>query len=208
MIRYLKNKLAKYFPIRKINSVIRILTISDFLIIGGFGLVSPIFAIFITGSIVGGTIEVAGIASTIYLLARSVFQVPVATLIDKIVGERDDFWTLFVGSIVFSAVPLLYLVVSTPIQLYVVQFIYGLAVAVTYPSWYAIFTRHIDKNHEGLEWGTYSMLTDLGSAGTAAIGGFLAAEFGFNLVFVLVSITSFLGSIFLIGIYNDLKLKT
>ena len=73
-----------YFILRKINSVIRILTISDVLIISGFGLVAPIFAVFITDSIKGGTLEVVGIASAVYLLAKSLGQIPVAVIIDKI----------------------------------------------------------------------------------------------------------------------------
>jgi MFS family permease len=206
-MRFFQNRLAKYFPVRNINSVVKFLTVSDFLILSGFGLISPIFAIFVTESVVGGTVQVAGIASAIYLLTRSVFQVPVAALLDKIVGERDDFWTLFVGSVVFSVVPLLYLAVSTPTHLYIIQFLYGLSVAVTYPSWYAIFTRHIDKNHEGVEWGAYNTLVDLGSAGAAALGSFLVVQFGFNLVFVLVSGISLVGSFFLLGIYKELKIK-
>jgi len=96
-----------YFTLKKINPVIRFLTISDVLIIGGFGLVAPIFAIFITKSIEGGTVEVAGIAAAIYLLAKSLGQIPVAVIIDKIKGEKDDFWAVLIGSIIFSIIPIL-----------------------------------------------------------------------------------------------------
>ncbi len=99
-------------------------------------------------------------------------------------------------------VPLLYLIIATPLQLYLVQFIYGLSTAVTLLVWIAIFTRHIDKKHEGVEWGVYQTLVNLGSAEAASFGGFLAYRFGFAPLFVLVSFVSLVGSLFLMAIYK------
>lgn len=194
-----------FFNVQQFNAVIRILTISDVITISGFGLISPIFAIFIVGNISGGSIEVVGIAMTIFLLTKSLGQIPSGIIIDRIKGERDDFWVMLVGSLCYSLIPLLYIIISTPAQLYFVQFIYGLAVAVTYPSWFAIFTRHIDHDREGIEWGVYNTLIDLGAAGAAAIGGFAASKFGFIPLFVVISLLSFIGSAFLILIQKELK---
>lgn len=194
-----------YLNLRKINIVIRLLTLSDIVIISSFGLISPIFAIFVTDSIKNGSVEVVGLAAAIYLLSKSLFQIPFAAIIDKIKGEKDDFWAMFLGSILFSILPLLYLIISTPLQLYLVQFLYGITTALAVPPWYAIFTRHIDKNREGIEWGVYQTLVDLGAAGTAAIGGFLAYRFGFEALFVTVSIVSLIGTFFLLGVRKNLK---
>jgi MFS family permease len=194
-----------YLNLRKINIVIRFLTISDVIIISSFGLISPIFAVFVTDSIKNGSVEVAGLAAAIFLLSKSLFQIPFAALIDKIKGEKDDFWALIIGSILFSLIPLFYLVISTPLHLYLVQFIYGIATAIAVPPWYAIFTRHIDKNYEGIEWGIYQTFVDLGSAGTAAIGGLLAYRFGFESLFITVSIVSIIGTLFILGIRKNLK---
>ena len=189
-----------YFSVKKINSVIRFLTLSDILIVGGFGLVLPIFAVYITESINGGTVEVVGIAMTIYLFTKSLGQIPVASIIDKIKGENDDFWVMFIGSIFYALIPLAYIFIKTPVELYVAQFFYGLAAAFVFPSWMAIFTRHIDKEHEGIEWGAYQTMVDLGSAVAASLGGLVAYRFGFNMLFIVVSISIFLGSMFLLGV--------
>jgi len=189
-----------YFSVKKINSVIRFLTLSDILIVGGFGLVLPIFAVYITESINGGTVEVIGIAMTIYLLTKSLGQIPVASIIDKIKGENDDFLVMFIGSIFYALIPLAYVFIKTPIELYIIQFFYGLSAAFVFPSWMAIFTRHIDKEHEGVEWGVYQTMVDLGSAVTASLGGLIAYRFGFNMLFIIVSISIFLGSMFLLGV--------
>ena len=205
MSRHRRKHPASYFSIKKINIVIRFLTLSDILVISGFGMVLPIFAVYITQTIDGGTVEVVGIAMAIYLLTKSLGQIPIATIVDRIKGERDDFWIMFTGSVFFSVIPLMYIFVKTPLALYLVQFIYGFAAAMTVPTWYAIFTRHVDKNHEGVEWGVYQTFVDLGSAAAATIGGFIAYRFGFTLLFILVSLLIFSGSMFLLGVYRNVK---
>ena len=205
MLPETKSKWQEYFNVRKINSVIRFLTLSDIFLLGAFGLIAPVFAVFVIGNINMGTVEVVGIAEGIYLLTRSVGQIPFAALIDRIKGEKDDYWALFMGSLAFSVIPLFYLVISEPWHLYVLQFFYGLASAATYPSWYAIFTRHIDKNHEGMEWGVYQTLVDFSMAATASIGGFIAYRYGFSQLFVLVSIVSVIGSLFIMAVYKNMR---
>jgi len=189
----------------RINPVIKFLTLSDILLLSSFGLITPIFAVFITESIKGGTVEVVGLASAIYLLTKSVSQVPIARFLDKNKGEKDDFWAMVFGSLGITIVPLLYIFIETPVHLYLVQLFYGFFAAVAFPSWMAIFTRHIDKEREGLEWGVYQTLIDLGTAASASLGGFLAYRFGFAPLFVVISIISFFGTLFLLGVYHDMK---
>ncbi|MBL7078156.1 MFS transporter [Candidatus Shapirobacteria bacterium] len=204
MTRLEKKNWRQYFQL-KTNQIIKTLTISDVFILSGFGLISPIFAIFLTDNIQGGNIEVAGIASMIYFLTKSLGQLPVAQIVDRIRGERDDFWAMVVGSLVTSLVPLLYLIARAPLEVYLIQFIYGLAQAFTFPSWMAIFTRHIEPTQEGTEWGIYFTLTDLTGAGAAAIGGIIAQNLGFAPLFVIVSVFSFIGSFWLLLIKERMK---
>lgn len=189
-------KLKNYF-LKDINSVVRFLIISDTVQIGAMGLLGPIFALFIEDFIKGGNAAVAGLAAGIYLFSKSVFQIPVANLIDKIRGEKDDFWFLFVFTIIISFIPLLYLVISTPIELYIIQLILGIFTAFTFPTFMAIFTRHIDKEKEGTEWGVYFTLTDLTSALFASIGGYVAASEGFPVLIMAVVVISLIGALLL-----------
>jgi len=194
-----------YLVLKEVNPVIRFLTISDIIILSSFGLIAPIFAIFITDNISQGNVAVVGMAGAIFLISKSILQIPFANLIDKIKGEKDDFLFLFIGVILTSIIPLLYIFVNTPFQLYLVQLLYGLSTAITLPTWLAIFTRHIDKKHAGIEWGIYQTFTNLGAGVTASIGGFLAYYFGFNVLFVLVSLLSFIGSFSLLFIHKKMK---
>jgi len=190
----------KHYFLQEINPVIRFLILSDTVLIGAAGLLGPIFALFIEEFIEGGNGAVAGTAAGIYLFSRSILQIPIAHYLDKIRGEKDDFWLMFIFSLLTAVVPLLYLFIQTPTELYVVQFILGLSTAFTYPAYMAIFTRHIDRNKEGTEWGIYFTLTDVTSALLAIVGGYLAITSGFFVLIGIVVVLSLLGSLLLLPI--------
>lgn len=187
------------------HKIVRTLILSDIFIISGFGLISPILAVFFTDQIRGGGVGVAGFASTIFLLVKSASILPIARFLDYTKGEKDDFYAMVCGSVLTSFVPFLYLVIKTPIEVYAAQMIYGLGEALSYPSWLAIFTRHIGKKKTGFTWGLYYMLTDVFGAVTAGIGGVLASYLGFKPLFVLVGVMSLVGSSVLLFFYSEIR---
>lgn len=179
------------------NPVIRFLIISDTVLVGSAGLLGPIFALFIEDFIVGGNAAVAGIAASIYLFTKSILQIPVAHFIDRVRGEKDDFWLMFIFTVLIAFVPLLYLVIHTPFQLYLVQFCLGLFTSFTFPTYMALFSRHLDKAKEGTEWGIYFTLIDIMGASFAAIGGYIATNQGFHILIGMVVAIAFMGSLLL-----------
>ena len=197
----------KHYFLKEFNPVIRFLIISDTVLVGAAGLLGPIFALFIEDFVQGGNEAVAGMAAGIYLFSRSILQIPIAHYLDKIRGEKDDFWIMFIFTILIAIIPLLYLVINTPLQLYIVQFILGFFTAFTYPAYMAIFTRHIDKNKEGTEWGIYFALTDIMGAMFAMVGGYVAVTAGFPVLIIGVSTISLVGALLLWPIKPYVKLK-
>lgn len=197
----------KHYILKDINPVIRLLIISDAFIQGGAGLLGPIFALFVEDFITGGNAAVAGTAAAIFLVTRSLLQIPLATVIDKIRGEKDDYYFMVIGSIIASLIPLSYLFISTATGLYITQFFLGIAQALTYPSYMAIFTHHIDNHKEGTEWGVYYTLTDLTMAAMASIGGYMATSVGFHAVILWVTGISFIGALILIPLKPFLQNK-
>jgi len=202
---------TRRIPIRdllllRMSPVVKYLIVSDTVFSASSGLLGPIFAIFVADFIVGGTAAVAGVAAAIFLLTRSVMQIPTAALIDKICGDKDDFWFMATGALISSLIPLAYLFISTPIELYAVQFILGLVTAFTYPSYMALFTRYIDKGREATVWSIYFTLTDLAAAATAAIGGVIATTAGFEAVIYIVVVIGVTGTIFYIPIVPELDI--
>lgn len=199
---------VSYFSLKKFSEVVRFLTLVDFLMNSGFGLITPIFAVFVMDNIKDANVEIAGIAFTVFLLTKSLLQIVVGGLIDKIRGERDDFIFLLLGGLFYSAIPLLYMFIDTPLELYIVQFLYGVAAAFAYPSWMAIFTRHIDHEHEGVEWSVYATMVEFGMAVAASLGGFVAFRFGFKFLFVVASIIILISNVFIWMIYKKIRTKS
>ena len=191
----------------KINRVIRILVTSDFLLISGFAVFGPVFAVFITQKIEGGTLAIIGFVAAIFQITKASLQIPIANYLDKNHGEKDDFYSLIIGSFLISLVPFLYIFASKPIHLYLVNVIYGMGAAFAIPPWNAIFTRHIDKMHESTDWAVESVSIGIGAASAAALGGILAEKFGFQVVFLVAGIVAIAGAITLIKIYSELKEK-
>jgi len=185
-----------------VNKIIKTLVVGDILFFSAFGLVSPIFAIFITNQIAGATIATVGFAATVNLLVRALLQMPIARYIDKKKGEKDDFFFMIFGSTLISIVPFLYIFIETPIQLYLAQVVLGIGGAVANPGWYAIFTRHIDKNKEGTEWTLENVGVGLAAAAAAALGGVLAKNFGFQNLFLIMGIIALVGVIVQITLYS------
>ncbi|MFH1047091.1 MAG: MFS transporter [Patescibacteria group bacterium] len=193
----------EYFLLN-MSLVIRLLIISDVVWMGAIGLLGPIFSLYIVEFIDGANAAVAGTAAAIYLITKSILQVPAAAIIDKIHGEKDDFWILFIGSLVGAATPLLYLVIHTSGQLYAVQFLYGAVMAFTFPSYMALFTRHIDNGREGTDWGVYFTLVDLSTAITASVGGVIATMLGYRYLIIASVAISVLGASLLYPIRRQL----
>lgn len=190
-----------------INRVIRVLITSDFLLQSGWGLIGPIFAIFLTKQIQGGSLEMVGFIAATYWITKSVIQPFIANYLDKNHGEKDDFVFLIGGMYIANLIPLGYIFSTLPWHIFSLEFIRGLAMACVVPTWAGVFTRHIDKGREAFSWSLES--TGLGfAAGLAgAFGGILASILGFKIVFILVTIFGLISSSVLLLIRHQVFSK-
>ena len=191
----------------KINHVIRTLVISDLFINAGFSVFGPVFAVFVTKQITGGSLEVIGFAAAIFQIFKSGLQIPIARYLDKNHGEYDDFYSMIFGTALVVLVPFAYIFASSANHIYLIQAIYGIGAAFTIPPWYAIFSRHLDKMRENVEWSMDSIAIGVGAAGAAAVGGILAERFGFQFVFIIGGILAVFGGIQQLRIFSDLRGK-
>lgn len=173
--------------IPKINKIILVVIISQFVLTTAFGLLAPIFAVFVTQRIVGGSIAVVGFVISIYWIIKSVLQLFVARFIDRNHGEIDDFYFYLAGGFLNAIFISLYFFASEVWHVYVLHSLIAVADAMLVPPFYAIFTRHIDSGQEGFEWSLYSSFSiGAGMALGGALGGVLATVAGFRAVFPLV----------------------
>lgn len=193
---------------KDVNKVVRFLVVTDFFYNAAFASFAPVFAIFITGQIAGGSAKVAGFSASIYWIVKSVIQLPIARFLDKTDGEKDDFWAMFLGFFFSGFVPLGYVFASEPWHLYILQAFLGFVMAWAVPAWYSIFTRHVDKWRISFEWSLESVFSvGLATAGAAALGGYIADKFGFDVVFLAASLMIFASSLLLLGLKKYLVRK-
>jgi MFS family permease len=173
---------------KSLNRVIKILITSDFFLQSGWGLIGPIFAIFLTGQIQGGSLRMVGYIAATYWVTKSIVQPFIAHQMDKNHGEKDDFRFLLIGMYVANLIPLGYIFSTQPWHIFTLEFIRGLAMACVIPTWAGIFTRHIDRGREAFSWSIESTGIGFAAGLAGAFGGILASIIGFKVVFLLVSI--------------------
>jgi len=172
-----------------INKVIKILILSDMSLIAGLGFIAPIFAIFLTDRIQGGgNIEVVGYAAAIYWIFKSLVVIPLGQYLDRNHGEKDDLWFIIIGNLLAALAIFGYIFSSLPWHIYLLQVVYALGMGMNVPGYTAIFTRHIDKGREALNWSVRSCLIGIGAGVSGALGGIIANRFGFNTLFIGVGI--------------------
>ena len=185
--------------IPRLNQVILIIIFAEFLFTAASGLITPLFAVFILDNIEGSALTVIGFATAIYWVTKSILQLPIARQLDKNHGEIDDYYSMLGGVFLMVLIVYTYYFIHHVWQVYLLQFLAGVADAFVVPPFYAIFTRHIDKGKEAFEWALFSSFSmGAGSALGAVLGGVLGTIAGFRSVFPVVGILSFVATIMLV----------
>jgi len=195
--------MAKY-----VNKVIRFLMAGDFFLNSAWGLLGPVFAIFILQNIAtesaGKAAEVAGFAALTYWITKSFLQIPIGHYLDKTHGEKDDFLFMVLGLFLTALTPFGFLASSQPWHIYAFQVLHAFGMAMFVPSWNAVFTRHIDRGKEAFEWGLNSTFVGFGVGITGAIGGILAAYFGFKIIFILAGSINIISAFILLFVRKQI----
>jgi MFS family permease len=168
----------------KINKVIKILILSDLMLLTGLGFAAPIFAIFLNNHIQGGNVKVAGFAAAVYWIVECLVVIPAGKYLDKNHGEKDDLLFIVIGNILAAVAAFGYIFSSLPWHIYLLQAIYAIGMGMNIPGYTAIFTRHIDKGKEAFSWSARAASVGIGAGIAGALGGIIASRFGFKTLFL------------------------
>jgi MFS transporter, DHA1 family, multidrug resistance protein len=179
----------------KIGHKLLLLILSDVLIWSSFGLIAPIFAIFIKDNLIGGSLITAGLATTILLATKSIIQIPLSLYIDK---QKHKTNFLIFGTFLIISIPFIYVLADHIYTIFLAQFIWGIGAAFAHPVWFTLFTQYMDKKHKGFEYSLWSTGMGIGTAITAFLGAGIADLFGFKLLFFVVGFFAFLGFLLLL----------
>ncbi len=188
-----------------VNKIIRYLLISDFIFYSGWGLILPVFALYVIEHVEGGNIMAVGIAEAIYLIVNSILRVACGWFLDNQPNEKTDYQFMAAGLFFASLVPFCYIMASNIWQIYFLEAVRAAGLAMSISGWSAIFTRHIDKGREATEWGISAMSVGIGAGFAGIAGGWAITQFGFDPVFAAVGFAGIAGSAVLLAIRNDFE---
>ena len=171
------------FP--KINNVILIIIFAHFIFTMAAGLTAPLFAVFVMQNI-SAPVTVVGFAVALYWICKSILQLPVARYLDRTDGERDDHYAMMAGTVIVTIATFLYYLATTVWHVYLLQIMIAVGDSLIVPPFYAIFSRHLDREHTGFEWALFSSFSiGAGSAVGGIFSGILAGAIGIRAMFLI-----------------------
>jgi len=176
-----------------LNKPLRSLILVSSLFMFAFNMFSPIFAIFVEK--IGGGITTASTASAIYLAVAGVLTF----LASKFITKMKEKELAIVGAqIILGIGYVMYCFTKNVGMFFAVQVVLGIGEALYWPAFHALYALHTNDKESIAQWGVYDGLAYLVPAVGAAIGGYLVALFGFNSIFTIMAILSFMNALYLI----------
>jgi predicted MFS family arabinose efflux permease len=167
------------------NRVLKYLLVAEGFWMLAAGLFGPIYAIFVTK--VGGDVLEAGGAYAAFSLSAGIMVFIISRWEDHV---RHKEKLIVIGHVVGAVSILGYLFVSSPIHLFIVQMMLGVAEAISSPAFDGIYSRNLDRGRFASEWGLYDSMDYLVAGVSAGVGGLIASVFGFQTLFLIMFLLS------------------
>ena len=178
------------------NRYQRALLFSSYMWYFGEGLLGPLYAVF-TQRIGGDILELTG-AYAFYLIVMGALSI----YIGKFSDHHSKKSLLALGYGLNAVATFGYLFVDSPLKLFFLQGLLGVASALATPTWNSLFSKYENKKHMGEEWG----LDDGGSeiiTGIAVLsGGLIITYFSFTALFVLMGIIQIFATFVLLHMFH------
>ena len=177
---------------RLFNKALRILLITNGVVLVAGAMLGPIYAIFVEK--IGGDLLQASFTGGIFAMAAGITTLVAGRYADKI--KENELIVVF-GYLIMGIGFLLYIFVNSMLFLLFVQILIGFAEAIYSPAFDALFSKHISIRKAGKEWGTWEAINYFSVALGAILGGFIVTKFGFNPMFIIMSIICFSTAIYI-----------
>ncbi len=178
----------------QLNPFVRAYMVSEAMLWSAWDFVIPIFAVFIVKNISGGTIQTAAIGYSIYLITRVIFELISGRLLSQSTNKKKLMMAIF-GMLCLS---ISYFGFAFSQNISTVFFLYsllGVGLGLASPAKNSLFSIHLDKNKEATEWSLADATVFISMALATALGGFIAAFYGFPTLFMLSCIVTILATI-------------
>lgn len=178
----------------QVNPFVKAFIVSEGMVWSAYNFIIPIIAIFVVKNISGGTIEIVAFAFSSYLISR-VFAELITSRYLNGVGDKFKLKFIFSGLILLSISYVVFSLLNSIEQLFLAYILSGIGMGMTAPAKYSLFSTHLDKGKEPAEWSMYDAFTFIGMALATSLGGFIAAQYGFPILFIMAAVINTLGII-------------
>ena len=162
-----------------LNRTTRLLLYGGTLWYLGEGMLGPLFAVF--ANRIGGNILDISLAWALYLIILGALYIILGKASDKNLPKEELMIAGYALNAVFTFG---YLLVDAPWKLFVVQGLLGAAAAMASPTWYALFSTHMDQAYGGSLWGLVGGFQYIVVGISLIIGGLIVTNFSFTTLFV------------------------
>ncbi len=173
----------------EINPVVKAYIISEAFLWSAWDFVIPIFSVFIVKNIPGGDVQIAAIGYSIYLITRVVFEIISGKLLQK-GGDRKKFIMTIAGMSCLSIAYFGFAFSHSILLVFGFYSLLGIGLGIAAPAKNSLFSIHMDKNKEATEWSLTDAVSFICMALATALGGFIAASYGFFALFILAAIVN------------------
>jgi len=177
---------------KRFNKAIKILLVTNGLILIAGAMLGPIYALFVEK--IGGDLLDASFAFGVFALAAGITTLISARYSDKL---KENELILVWGYGIMGVGFLGYTLVNSIWALLIVQVIIGLGEAIYVPAFDAVYSKHLDGKRCGREWGAWEATNYFTIALGAVTGGLLVTNLGFNTIFIIMGFLCFASAIYI-----------
>ena len=184
---FLKKIFSIAFPNQRLNRSLRVLLVTNSVLVFILGLFMPFYAVFIQK--IGGNIAFAGLSWGLFLIVSGVLTFWFSDMQIHI-KEPELILALsyFLRGVVFAS----YAFMSNWQQLVITQILWGVSAAMGNPVFDGTYAKHTSRENSISQWGSWEGFASIASGLAALVGGVLIQSFGFVSIFFVMSVISFL----------------
>ena len=156
-------------------------------------MITPLFSSYV--EFLGGNLQDSGILFSVLLIVNGILVLIFGKLED--VFKNLELWLSFSLFLKFIAY-LSLLFISNVFQFVFIQILLGISEAILVPSLWSLYTKLV-KEHHAEKWGIAESTYCFSAAFGGILGGFIAQNFGFKILIVVITTFSFLS--FLLSLF-------
>lgn len=169
------------------NQTLKILYIYNGIFVFAMSLLGPLYAIFV--SKIDNDVLAISWSTAATIVSSTVFTFLISKIPDR---NQDERLMLMVGYMARSLGWLLFVFVDNLWQIILIQILLGFGEGIATPAFQSMFAEHLDKNHHISDYSYWQLIANGCMIAAVIIGGLIVKYYGFNSLFISMSILAFI----------------